>query len=171
MQNTEIRNLQPEDADEVLRFMPKVGGETDNLTFGREGLPYTISEEQDYLRSVAEDPHSIMLGAFHGNALVGTASLTGLSGRMRHRAELGICILKAYWNQGIGSALLSSLNSFAVSNGIDLISLEVRSDNASAIHLYEKYGFVKTGYFPAFFKIGDTYHNFDLMVLDLRNRQ
>ncbi len=171
MQNTEIRSLQPEDADEVLRFMPEVGGETDNLTFGKEGLPYTISEEQDYLRSVAEDPHSVMLGAFCGGELVGTASLTGLSGRMSHRAELGICVLKAYWNQGIGSALLSSLNSFAAGNGIELISLEVRSDNAAAIHLYEKYGFVKTGYFPAFFKIGDTYHDFDLMVLDLRNRQ
>ena len=146
MQNTEIRSLQPEDADEVLRFMPEVGGETDNLTFGMEGLPYTISEEQDYLRSVAEDPHSVMLGAFCGGELVGTASLTGLSGRMSHRAELGICVLKAYWNQGIGTRLFQELIKIAEDHeNILQMELEFIEGNSRARALYEKMGFRITG--------------------------
>jgi ribosomal protein S18 acetylase RimI-like enzyme len=51
---------------------------------------------------------------------------------------------------------------------IEIIELEVRCDNRRAIHLYEKYGFIRHGTFPAFFKIGDEYIDFDLMHLDLR---
>ena len=49
-----------------------------------------------------------------------------------------------------------------------MINLEVRADNESAIHLYEKYGFRSIGTSPAYFKIGDQYFDFVLMVLDLR---
>ena len=51
---------------------------------------------------------------------------------------------------------------------IEIIELEVRCDNKRAIHLYEKYGFRRHGTFPAFFKIGDEYIDFELMHLDLR---
>lgn len=51
---------------------------------------------------------------------------------------------------------------------IEIIELEVRCDNKRAIHLYEKYGFIRHGTFPAFFKIGDEYIDFELMHLDLR---
>lgn len=63
---------------------------------------------------------------------------------------------------------MEALIAYAKENGVELIYLDVRSDNASAIHLYEKYGFRKTGSYPAYFKIGDAYFDFDLMVLDLR---
>lgn len=88
--------------------------------------------------------------------------------RMSHRADLGLSVLKEYWNRGIGSRLMESLIKYARENRIELIYLDVRSDNSSAIHLYNKYGFRKTGSYPAYFKIGDAYFDFDLMVLDLR---
>lgn len=109
-----------------------------------------------------------MIGAFAGKQLVGSGSLSGKPRRMRHRTELGLSVLKEYWNRGIGSLLLESLIKYAGENGIELIYLDVRNDNTSAIHLYEKYGFRKTGRCPAYFKIGDAYFDFDLMVLDLR---
>ena len=168
MQEIEIREILPDDAEQTRIFTRKAGGETDNLTFGEEGLPITLSAEQEYLQSVHEDAHSVMIGAFDGKKLIGNGSLSGMPRRMSHRADLGLSVLKEYWNRGIGSRLMESLIKYARENGIELIYLDVRSDNSSAIHLYNKYGFRKTGSYPAYFKIGDAYFDFDLMVLDLR---
>lgn len=63
---------------------------------------------------------------------------------------------------------MEKLIQFAKDIGIEIISLEVRSDNKRAIHLYEKYGFKHIGTFPAFFKIGEEYVDSELMHLDLR---
>ena len=57
--------------------------------------------------------------------------------------------------------------SYAKENDFEVIDLEVRSDNKSAIHLYEKYGFKKVGEHPAFFKIGDEKISFDIMCREV----
>lgn len=77
-------------------------------------------------------------------------------------------VLKAEWNSGVGLMLMDNLIKYAKNNGIEIINLEVRSDNAAAIHLYEKYGFKKTWTIPAFFKIDGEYVDFNIMSLDLR---
>ena len=57
---------------------------------------------------------------------------------------------------------------FAGNHGIELIDLQVRSDNAAAIHLYKKYGFKFIGKSPAYMKIDGRYVDCDFMVFDLR---
>lgn len=163
-----IRENLAADAEQALAYMHQIGAESDNLTFGEEGLSITIKSEREYLQSVHQDSHSVSIGAFDGKSMIGNGSLSGMSRRMSHLAELGLSVRKAYWNKGIGGRLLETLVMYARENGIELIYLDVRSDNASAIHLYQKYGFKKTGSYPAYFKIGDKYYDFDLMVLDLR---
>ena len=64
--------------------------------------------------------------------------------------------------------LMQHLIDYAKEHGIEIINLEVRSDNKAAIHLYEKYGFIKTGTVPAFFKIDKEYVDFDVMSLDMQ---
>ena len=56
---------------------------------------------------------------------------------------------------------------FARANGFEQLNLEVRSSNARAIRLYEKYGFRKLCTFPNFFKLNGAYIDFDLMNLEL----
>ena len=94
--------------------------------------------------------------------------MSGFPRRMSHRAEFGISVTKSEWGQGIGSALLQKIIDYAKEHTIELINLEVRSDNRRAIQMYEKFGFRKTGISPAYFKIDGEYYDFDLMVLDLR---
>lgn len=103
--------------------------------------------------------------------IIGDASLSGFSRRMSHRAEFGISVVKSEWGQGIGSALLQKCIMYAKEHAIELINLEVRSDNIRAIHVYEKYGFRKIGTSPAYYKMDGTYYDFDLMVLDLRRER
>jgi len=146
----------------------RIGGESDNLTFDGKGFPITVEQEQHFLESVHSDPGSIHLIALKDGKIIADGSLSGFPRRMSHRADLGISVVRDEWNHGIGSMLMERLIGFAKESGIELINLEVRADNVSAIHLYEKYGFRSIGTSPAYFKIGGQYFDFVLMVLDLR---
>ena len=99
--------------------------------------------------------------------IIGTASLNRKPRRMSHRGEFGISLKKAWWGCGAASALTEAVLAFAKENGFEQLNLEVRSSNARAIHLYEKYGFRKLCTFPHFFKINGEYIDFDLMNLEL----
>lgn len=81
---------------------------------------------------------------------------------------MGISVLKEYWNCGIGTRLLNSILDFAKNTAkSEIVSLEVRSDNIAAIHLYEKFGFKKIGTFKGFFKINGELIDYDIMELFL----
>lgn len=168
MEYVEIREVMPEDAEELIACTKKAGGETDNLTFGKEGFPVTVEQEREYLWQMHCGEKSVHYGAWKDGKLVGNASLSGLPRRMSHVAEMALMVVKAQWNRGIGGMLLKKLIEYARRTGIEIIKLEVRSDNAGAIHLYEKYGFKRAGRLPAYFKIGTEYIDFDIMCLDLR---
>ncbi|MBQ7616240.1 MAG: GNAT family N-acetyltransferase [Butyrivibrio sp.] len=163
-----IREAMPDDAEKIIAYTKRIGGESDNLTYGAEGLPMTVDKEIGFLNSMKENEHSVFYSAWSGSDLVGTANLSGMPRRMSHRAELGISVLKSEWNKGIGALLMQHIIDYAKAHGIEIINLEVRSDNQAAIHLYEKFGFINTGKIPAFFKIGNEYVDFDIMSLDLR---
>ena len=155
------------DATDILAYLKQAGSETDNLTFGAEGVPFTAEQETVYLRQIADSCDTVMLVAKDKGRIIGTASLSRLSLRRSHRGDFSISVLKEYWNKGIGSMLLCTILNFARENSFDYIDLQVRSDNHSAIHLYEKYGFQKIGTHPAFFKINNADISFDYMYLKL----
>lgn len=162
-----IEKASPADAIEILEFLKQIGRETDNLSFGGEGLPLTPKDEESYLSKIQNSCDDIMLVAKHNGKIVGTAALNRLPRRMGHRGDFSISVLKDYWNKGIGSQLLRAILDFAKKNSFEIIDLQVRSDNSQAIHLYEKFGFRKIGTHPAFFKIENEQIPFDYMVLEL----
>ena len=163
-----IRELTTDDAEQLIAYTKQIGGESDNLTFGADGLPVTVEDERGFLQSMAENDRAVMLGVWRGDELIADGSINSLPRRMSHRAELAMTVKKAYWNQGIGSMLMEHLIQYAKEHGIELIYLDVRADNHAAIHLYEKFGFQQTGTLPAYFKIGNDYFDFWSMCLDLR---
>ena len=155
------------DAAQILQFIKQIGSETDNLSFGAEGLPFAIESEEGYLKQIENSCDEIMLVAKEDRKIIGNASLSRLPRRMKHRGDFSVSVLKEYWNKGIGALLLNEVIKFAKDNSFEIIDLQVRSDNASAIHLYEKFGFKKFGTHPAFFKIGDEEISFDYMFLKI----
>ena len=163
-----IEPAKPEDAAAMLAYLKQLGGETDNLTFGGEGRPLTVQQEADCIQNAAGSPNQAMFVAKIGDQVVGDISLNRLPRRMSHRGELGIGVLKAYWSQGIGSALMQKIVDFARDNGLEQLNLQVRSDNVRAIRLYEKFGFRRLCTFPAFFKVDGQPVDFELMNLYLK---
>ncbi len=165
--NIVIEKAKPSDAKEILELSKILGSESDNLMIDAGGITRTLEEETDLLISLEDNEKNIFLLAKHCNRIIGTANFnTEKRRRIRHRGSFGICVLKDYWRKGVGTMLLDKLLDFAKNSAkVEIVSLEVRSDNLSAIHLYKKFGFEKVGTFKGYFKIDDEYVDFDIMQL------
>ncbi len=90
----------------------------------------------------------LLLVAERNGEVVGNAGLhpAGMHVRRRHVMNLGLAVAVDAQRQGVGSALLAALCDYA-DNWVGLLRLElgVNVDNARAIALYEKFGFVIEG--------------------------
>ena len=58
---------------------------------------------------------------------------------------LNVAVDSRFRRQGIGTALIRSLDTFGKKNSLAFITLEVRESNAPAIGLYSRFGFIKVG--------------------------
>ena len=154
-----IRPAHSEDAAAILAYLRQIGAESDNLTFGPEGLPITEEQERQYLRQVENDPDALMLVAQEADEIV---ALCGLlrprRPRMSHRAQIDASVRKSHWNHGIATRMLTELLETGVRAGVTAFTLEVRADNAAAVHVYEKLGFRTVGRLERFFRINGQYH-------------
>lgn len=160
-----IEKASPKDAAALLEYLKQIGSESDNLSFGTEGLPFTEEAEAAYLSKIENSKDSVMLVAKENGKIIGSASLSCLPRRMKHRGEFSVSVLKECWNRGIGRYLTEKIIDFACKNNFSVIDLQVRNDNAAAIHLYEKIGFVKLGTHPSFFEIDNEAVPVDYMYL------
>lgn len=163
----EIRSVNIKDAEEILEYCKIVGGETDNLLFGSEGLGFSVETERTIIENIAVKEKGIMLAAMDGDNVVGIGNIMG-NGRMRigHQARLAISVRKDYWRQGVGSRIMQSLIDFAKERSTELL-IQLYHDNESAIKLYQKFGFKEIGYFKNFSKVNDEYKDAVLMNLYL----
>lgn len=164
-----IREARKEDAEKVLEYTKIVGGQTNNLTFGSEGLNLTVDEEENILENIYNSDKSIFLLTCLNDEIIGLGNISAKTrNRMNHKAVLGISIKKVFWRQGIAQELMAKLIEFSNESGLEIIELTVRSDNERAINLYKKFDFIKTGIIPQDMKIDGEYFDTDYMVLDLR---
>ena len=142
METYTITPAKPADAAAILDYLKQIGGETDNLSFGAEGLPFTVAEEKAYLAARESTRDCLMLLVKQGGQIIGDASVERLPRRMRHRGSIGISVLKAHWGRGIGSALMREMIDLCDNwLRVERIELTVFADNAPAIAVYKKYGF------------------------------
>ena len=165
--NITIEKAKPEDAAAILEYLKQVGSETDNLTFGAEGMPFSVEAEEEYIASLEKSDAGTMFLAKDGDLIVGVATLNRQPRRMSHRGEFGLTVRKAYWGKGIGSRLLQETIAYAKANDYATVDLEVLSENERAIRVYEKFGFKKIGCHPKHHKVGDKFNAADFMCLEL----
>ncbi|AWB83422.1 ribosomal protein S18-alanine N-acetyltransferase [Corynebacterium liangguodongii] len=86
-------------------------------------------------------PYTFYVGAFEADELVGYAGLAMLGPREDPEFEVHtIGVARSHQGRGIGRALMDQLVHAADLAGGPMF-LEVRTDNAAAIALYESYGF------------------------------
>ena len=170
MKNITIRKASVEDAQAIINYLDQIGKESDNLTFGEEGIGYTLEDEEKMIQGYEENLNSTMFIAFDSDQVVSIGNLSASKReRTKHVSVLGISVLKSHWNQGIGKHMMNTLIGFAKqAPDTKAVHLEVRSDNHIAIHLYESVGFKKNTTIPQMMFIKDNYYDIDLMVLNVK---
>lgn len=156
-----IREAEGKDAGTALTFINTVGDESDFLTFGPGEFTLTEEEEATHFEECRAAPNRLYMLALLDDRIVGIMDFSsGARPRMRHSGTLGISVLKAYWGQGIASALLDSLFDWAREGGvIKKINLQVRADNHRAIALYERKGFVVEGTLKKLMYVDGVYYD------------
>ena len=125
----------------------------------REGAEIEQNEEQTYekeggyLREKLEKIASgdeICVSAFFNDKLIGDAEIVRNPGRSSSTGTLGISIIEGYRGIGLGTEMMRILLEKAKEAGYRMVILDVYADNLRAIHLYEKFGFVKAGTIPKY---------------------
>ena len=149
-----LRNGTAEDGQALLNIFNVTHAQTDFLLTYPEEHSYTAEDEAELLRRKTDSADEIELLAFVDGAIVGLAGVTcvGRKEKIRHRAEFGISVDKAYWGLGVGRALTKACIECAKRAEYAQLELEVVAENRSAIALYESVGFVEYGRNPKGFR-------------------
>ena len=149
-----LRNGTASDGQALLDVFNLTHGQTDFLLTYPEEHGYTAQQEADFLKEKTESTDEIELLAELDGKVVGSAGIgcVGRKEKIRHRAEFGISVDKAYWGLGIGRALTKACIECAKRAGYAQLELEVVAENRSAIALYESVGFEEYGRNPRGFR-------------------
>lgn len=140
-----VRRATPRDAPAFARIM----GDPEVLPNLMQ-LPHTCDElwHQRLSDNVTPGKPDLMLVAERAGEVVGTVGLHPMANalRRRHVAMLGISVASEAHGQGVGRALMQAVCDYA-DQWAQLLRLEltVFVDNARAIRLYERFGFVREG--------------------------
>jgi RimJ/RimL family protein N-acetyltransferase len=139
-----IREAQEADAPAILDYLRELTSEPalQILLSHVQALSFMLASEQEFIRQHAA-ANGLLLLALSGPRVVGTLDLMGGSRpETAHAVTLGISIATDWRDRGVGRALMTRALAWArATDGISRIELEVFSDNARAIHLYESLGF------------------------------
>lgn len=171
-QSCVLRCPEKADAEELVKFVKAMAGETDFVLRYPEEADIPVLQEEFFLQHFIEAARDLMILAEVDGKIAGNCQFSEIGkGRLkvRHRCSMAIGLYKKYWGLGIGSALIELLAEKAAETGYEQMELEVVSSNSRAVGLYTKVGFVKTGEIPNAIKYKDgTYDSVDIMVKNLR---
>lgn len=141
MTDIQIRAAELRDAEDLTALFNCPG-----VIAGTYRLPWrSVEEQRERLTHQSPDRH-VLVAVLDGR-VVGMLGLHLEPGpRRRHCANLRIAVHDAYQGQGVGSALMVAMIDLADKwLGLRRLELSVYTDNARAIRLYGKFGFVVEG--------------------------
>ena len=90
-----------EDAKDMIEYLNIVGGESDNLLFGKDEFRLTVEQEAEYIKKVEQDPNMLMLLGIINNTVVSIAEIRSLGRKIiAHNSELAISVKKRVLGDG-----------------------------------------------------------------------
>ena len=141
----EIRNIRIEDAENYLDMLLNLDKETKFMMYEPGERPTDINALKNAIKKSINDNNLFLVVTYKEN-IVGFLSIQrGEYRRIRHTGYLVVGIREKYRGMGIGNALFSKIDTWAMENNITRLELTVICSNTIAKHLYEKNGFIVEG--------------------------
>ena len=165
-----LRNGVAADAAAVVENLCQAHAETDYLLSYPDENSFDAEKEAAFLEEKTASANEIEIVAFVDGEVAGTAGIeaVGSKYKVRHRSEFGISILRKYWGLGLGRALMQACIQCAREAGYAQLELTVVAENARAVELYKRAGFVEYGRNPLGFNSRESgYQEIVLMRLKL----
>jgi len=167
-----VRSEVPSDAEDIISFVNRTDTESRFLSREPGEFTYTVEQERDIIKRNLDDENAFWaVACVEPHGIIGNLNLNAVSwqSRYKHRATMGLAILKDFWNLGVGSAALGDAIEWLRGSKYERLELYVVADNERAVALYKKKGFVITGTRPRALKYGDgTYADDYFMSLDIK---
>lgn len=143
-----LRSPTRDDAPALIEYLDRVRRETPFLMYSPlDELP-TLDAEIEWVGRGVDAPARVKIGAWADGQLVGLCDVDGGQRlvRSQHRAELGISVLAAWCDRGLGTMMMRVLIDWARKHDdIHVLRLGVFANNARAIAVYRKVGFEAEG--------------------------
>lgn len=146
-----LRSPEPSDAAARIEYLRRVNGETDFMARGGKDSPSDAELVAQVIADQLDSEDMLEIAAWMDGRMVACGGISPVSRsqpRRRHRAQLGIAVLKECWNRGVGGAIVRALIAEAPKLGYRQIELTVVDGNDRALALYEKLGFQVVGRMP-----------------------
>ena len=149
-----IRNGEAADGPSVYENFNLTHAETDYLLSYPDENNFDPAQKAQFLEEKMKSPNEVMLLALLDGTVAGTAGVeaVGRKDKVKHRAEFGISVSKAYWGLGLGRALANACIQCAKEAGYSQLELTAVADNERALALYSSLGFEEFGRNPKGFR-------------------
>lgn len=162
-----IRQAEINDAEQLLQCIKIYIPQSDFIPKLEQEIKLTLQQEKDWINSFLINDNSLLLVAEYENQIIGNIDLTGSQRKiMEHTAVIGMGMFKDWRNSGLGTELLFATIDWAKQNKIlELIWLQVYTENKLGLHLYRKMGFEENGIIKNYFKRDNQY--FDNLTMSM----
>jgi RimJ/RimL family protein N-acetyltransferase len=159
------------DAKSLLDYINTLSREKTFIRF--QGETISLEDEIKYLEDQLDKiskGRAIQLLAFCGEELISVIDFRMQDKTERHIGMLGISVAKNFRGEGIGSLMLELVLNEAVTNfpSLEIVCLQVFSNNTIAIGMYEKFGFIEYGKLPRGIKLEGGYDDMIYMYKNVR---
>ena len=136
-----IRAAESSDADAIQEIFNQPIAQANTLQ-----LPWrSVEQRRDWLSRVAAEGH-VLVAEIDGRVVGQLGLHVQTAPRRRDVGSFGMAVHDAFHGRGVGSALMRAMIELADNwLGLRRIELEVYTDNAPGVRLYEKFGFVVEG--------------------------
>ena len=139
-----IRRVKKSDAAQLLILFSTLNNETPYMFFDPEEQNVSIKEQRDKNTLFAMSDTNVMFVAECNQQLVGfIRGVNEENNQHPHSLHIVVGVVKAVWKQGIGNALMQTLEHWGRKKGYHCLELSVMDINQAALMLYTKRGFNK----------------------------
>lgn len=165
----EVREARIDDADGLIKCA-KSYMKNGFIPLTEEEFNPTVTEHENWIRGFIENENNLLLVVEANGLIIGNIDLTSHKRKMlSHTGFIGMGIHQDWQNQGIGAIMINKTKEWSIKNpNIEILWLQVFSNNEKGIHLYTKSGFIETGRQKNFIKTeSNQYIDNVIMTLNL----